>query len=295
MGLSRPVLRLIAREHKRKPFSGSVLTLGRQKIYATIEEVYAFLKTDRIVPVTLDKSMDVFTNIPAWQGTTYQRNTSDIVFFNLLGLKEVKAMDYSDYEGADIIHDLNCPVPKYLHNRFDLIIDGGTTEHVFDVRQSWSNIGRMLKPGGRVIHTIPVNNWVNHGFFQFSPTLFFDYYSANKFVDLQAFLLDLDRYFLENRSVVDVFEISGDSRFMMSNRLLMLLFVAEKSVQSTENQVPIQSMYQQLYHSGEINRSLKSLLVRFLPVQTKILIQKIIPGVSTSKKPWRLKRIARLR
>jgi len=31
-----------------------------------------------------------------------------------------------------------------------------------------ANIVRMLKPGGRIMHMQPMNNYVNHGFYQFS-------------------------------------------------------------------------------------------------------------------------------
>jgi hypothetical protein len=34
MGLPQPALRFLALEHKRRPFCGSVLTLGRQAVFA---------------------------------------------------------------------------------------------------------------------------------------------------------------------------------------------------------------------------------------------------------------------
>jgi len=40
-------------------------------------------------------------------------------------------MDFSAYEGADLVHNLNQPVVKSLEGRFNFILDGGTTEHVF--------------------------------------------------------------------------------------------------------------------------------------------------------------------
>jgi len=55
------------------------------------------------------------------------------IFARELGASKVSAMDVSEYEGADILHDLNVPAPANLHERFDLLIDGGTLEHVFNV------------------------------------------------------------------------------------------------------------------------------------------------------------------
>ena len=39
-----------------------------------------------------------------------------------LGIKNLSIIDASGYEGADIIHDLNEPVPENLHGRFDAVI-----------------------------------------------------------------------------------------------------------------------------------------------------------------------------
>jgi len=42
-------------------------------------------------------------------------------------------MDYSDYEGAEIILDPNNIVLQEYHEKFDVVFDGGTCEHVFNV------------------------------------------------------------------------------------------------------------------------------------------------------------------
>ena len=64
-------------------------------------------------------------------------------------------MDNSDFEDADFIHDLNSvPAPKPLRDRFDVIFNYGTIEHVFHVPNALQNIHDMLKVGGRVIHDV---------------------------------------------------------------------------------------------------------------------------------------------
>ncbi|MDW3119279.1 MAG: methyltransferase domain-containing protein [Roseovarius pacificus] len=67
-----------------------------------------------------------------------------------LGFGEMETMDFSDYEGASILHDLNKRPPKELENQFDFIFDGGTVEHVFNVPVALEGLYRMLKPGGRL-------------------------------------------------------------------------------------------------------------------------------------------------
>lgn len=97
-------------------------------------------------------------------------------FFRALGASEVVSMDLSDFEGAEVLQDLNAPVGSELEGAFDLIFDGGTTEHVFDVARCMDNINAMLAPGGVLVACAPANNWFGHGFYQFGPELVYGYW-----------------------------------------------------------------------------------------------------------------------
>ncbi|MGE3623286.1 MAG: class I SAM-dependent methyltransferase, partial [Bdellovibrionales bacterium] len=100
--------------------------------------------------------------------------------FQGLGFDEVSSLDVSAFEGADYIHDLNDgDLPPELHAAFDTVIDHGTMEHVFHIPNVLKNIFQLLREGGRIIHSSPSNNVMDHGFYQFSPVLFSSYYSEN--------------------------------------------------------------------------------------------------------------------
>jgi SAM-dependent methyltransferase len=100
-------------------------------------------------------------------------------FLRWLGAQQVDAIDYSDYEGANIIHDLNQPVPAELHHRYDLVIDGGTLEHIFNFPTSIKNCMSLVKPGGHLILLTPANNFFGHGLYQFSPELFYRVFTTD--------------------------------------------------------------------------------------------------------------------
>jgi hypothetical protein len=51
--------------------------------------------------------------------------------------------------------------------------DGGTLEHIFNYPAALKNCMEMVKPGGHLILETPGNNYFGHGFYQFSPELFF--------------------------------------------------------------------------------------------------------------------------
>lgn len=94
-------------------------------------------------------------------------------FFHLLGAEEVSAMDISDYEGATILHDLNQPIGDELKEKFTFVLDGGTLEHIFNFPNALSNAMKMVKVGGHLVIITGGNNFFGHGFYQFSPELFY--------------------------------------------------------------------------------------------------------------------------
>jgi hypothetical protein len=93
--------------------------------------------------------------------------------FELLGAKNVCSIDASAYEAANIIHDLNKPIADEFKQRFDLVDDGGTLEHVFHFPTALKNAMELVKVGGHLLINTVANNFMGHGFYQFSPELFY--------------------------------------------------------------------------------------------------------------------------
>lgn len=98
-------------------------------------------------------------------------------FLRELGAREVASLDYSEYEGATLLHDLNQPVPQEWDEQYDMILDGGSLEHVFQFPTALASCMRMVKKGGHFVTITPSNNFSGHGFYQFSAELFFRVFS----------------------------------------------------------------------------------------------------------------------
>jgi hypothetical protein len=98
---------------------------------------------------------------------------ADRFFKECLGVSDVNSLDYSSYEGADILHDLNQPVPANLKGRFDAVVEGGSLEHIFHFPIAVANLMQMTKVGGTIFASTVSNNLCGHGFYQFSPELIF--------------------------------------------------------------------------------------------------------------------------
>jgi hypothetical protein len=170
MGISRGAVALLAMTLGGDLKRGRVVTFGVQKIEATGSDIHHILKANGFpIPREATGTMDIIS-----------QNT----LFALLGYHRIDSIDYYPDEGPSLVLDLNLPLPSDVAPDFDLVYDGGTMEHCFNTVQLLRNAAYLTAPGGMVVHHVPMNNWVNHGFYQFSPTLFFDFYHASGFVDL---------------------------------------------------------------------------------------------------------------
>ena len=101
-------------------------------------------------------------------------DTADAFLKELTGATEVTSVDMSDYQGSTIVHDMNLPLARLrpdLAEQFDLVIDGGTLEHVFNFPITVSNLMSLLRKGGYFLTANPTNNLCGHGFYQFTPEL----------------------------------------------------------------------------------------------------------------------------
>ncbi|CUJ21996.1 hypothetical protein [Cognatishimia activa] len=158
--------RLVELSTRFRP-NGRTLMLGRHTFKVPEKITHKFVRTLRRKEVDL--------NVEEIQ----QEDGYCETLMRKLGFGEMEAMDFSDYEGASILHDLNRPVPKALHGQFSFIFDGGTIEHVFNVPQALENAFLLLKPGGRFVSANGFNGWPAHGIYQFNPELVWTYWKRN--------------------------------------------------------------------------------------------------------------------
>jgi SAM-dependent methyltransferase len=112
-------------------------------------------------------------------GSVLPRVRDSAALLDRLGL-DVEVVDIAEIRGGERIVDLNLPLPDDMAGRYDLLIDTGTLEHCFNVGQALMNVAASLAEGGCLVHAAPMNIY-NHGFWNFSPTLYFDFLGDNGF------------------------------------------------------------------------------------------------------------------
>ncbi len=107
-------------------------------------------------------------------------------FFQILGASHITSFDKSDYQVATCLHDMNAPIDASLKNRFSAVLDVGTIEHVFNFPQAIKNCMEMVKVGGHFIQVTVANDFIGHGFYQYSPELMYRVFSEENGFAMEA-------------------------------------------------------------------------------------------------------------
>lgn len=165
-------------------------------------------------------------------------------FLAAAGFTNIRSLDASSYEGAALIHDLNKPLPPELCDITDFVYDGGTIEHVFDVATALANTTRLLRVGGSLLISTAANGQCGHGFYQYSPELFYRYLEANGFSDINVYLVGLlspNRW----RKASDP-KLLGRRVQFLTTEPTQLLIIARKTTNVWPQLVPQQSDYAEL-------------------------------------------------
>lgn len=256
MGIGISATEYMARAIEEFGIRGAVLTLGRQDVWFGEAELRDLVRK-------MNWGAVEETSIAFFDGARNSRierlraagranrpgnpqYISDELLFAALGFQSCDSADVNDFESASVIHDFNQPgLAAAAGKQFDFVFDGGTTEHVFHVPNMMRNIFDALKAGGFVLHAAPSNNHCDHGFYQFSPTFFHDWYAANGWSIKRA---DFFKYAIAHNVPWEFTRYTPGSLDAISfggldSALYGIMFCAQKQASSTFDRIPQQSFY----------------------------------------------------
>lgn len=169
MGLDSAILNLTISLYNDGLFSGmkSVMEIGSQDIHADVQEL------NTVLSATLKKKTNV-------------KCPKDI--YALLGLESYQCIDADGRHGA-YVFDLNEDIRATgFNNQYDLITNYGTTEHCINQYNAFKNIHDLCGDGGIMIHYVPFQGYVNHGYFNYQPSFFYDMVRANDYSIIGEYL-----------------------------------------------------------------------------------------------------------
>jgi hypothetical protein len=174
MGIDTPSIQLLCCAKSIGVDFSETMMVGRQTVYA---------------PPNVTASILDAIGIPREKTSAILQGQFAEPLFALLGARQVSSVDASDYERATEIHDFNQPLPASLTNRFSVVHDGGTIEHVFNIPQAFKNCMEMVRVGGHFIQVNEANNYMGHGFWQSCPELIYRIFSRENGFQIKAVLL----------------------------------------------------------------------------------------------------------
>ncbi len=174
------------------PESPSLLELGQSNWYGDISvddlasDIKTFVKEEKEVARLIVDLKRVCSS----DSQDYLFGLADIFWQTFLGSHSYEAIDLHGTDARVHKFDLNEPVP--LEDQYDIVCNFGTAEHVFNVYQVFKTVHERAKPGGLMLHGLPFQGWVDHGFYTFQPTFFFDLAIANTYAPIVFLYAEID-------------------------------------------------------------------------------------------------------
>jgi SAM-dependent methyltransferase len=220
MGLNRRHIAFLAASRQLGVSFERTLTIGRQTLFADEGSLASALGE---AGATIDS--DAARRVVGGDGFCEP-------FIEYLGASQVDSLDASGYEGSSIVHDLNVALPDSLKGSFSVVLDSGTLEHVFDFPQALRNCLAAVRVGGHFITITPTNNQLGHGFYQFSPELYYRVLAPENGFRVACMLLRAERRAARWYAAADPADIGR--RIMLSGAFPCYLYVVGQRVEQRD-------------------------------------------------------------
>jgi SAM-dependent methyltransferase len=262
MGIIYSNAALLAKAKQNNVCFDKILTIGHQTLYLSQKQIKQLAKS---CGFKIDSS-----------DFTYKQY-ADKFFAMFLDAKSVMSLDYSDYEHCDIIHDMNHPVDSRYHEKFDVVIDGGSLEHIFNFPVAVANCMKMVKKGGSLFIFTTANNHTGHGFYQFSPELFFRIFQLKNGFVIRDVILEKHPFpgaelspKTKCFSVVDPSLVKRRVGLVSDSPVMIMVHAIKTETKTVFADCPLQSDYASIY-SGNNDASVRLTNTTSYALLTKLL------------------------
>jgi len=286
MGIDTNMIRFLLESRRDGVEFTESATLGRQKIRLSRGEIR---RAFRYAGASIrDNELDDICRNTAGGTPGYAES-----LLAYLGAERHESIDVSAYEGATLIHDMNTTLSPSLRDRFSCLIDGGTLEHVFNVAAAFTNCMQMVKVGGHFLSMTPCNNFMGHGFYQFSPELFW-----SLLCEKNGFVIE-KMYIFEWRPLATWYMVANPAALgkrvtLRNSRETQLLICARKiaSLSFADSAVtPQQSDYKSIWDNSSTTdaSSLKERLLaklRNMHPELKAVVRRVKPYSAPFHRPF---------
>lgn len=173
-------------------------------------------------------------------GSHGKGHITDRSFFSLFTGAELKSLDVSSYEGADIIHDMNEELSVHHRDVADFVFDGSCLDNIFDPARALRSMTKLLRPGGRIF-CFNHSTLIQSAYLAFSPEWFWDFFEFNRFKNIRMFSCAFENVL----SAWNVYPWIPGTAYPKGD--FITVAIAEKAYQSTSVVAPIQAHYRKMH------------------------------------------------
>ncbi len=232
------------------------------------------VQTPSIRRDTIEKFINIenlsFKQIKYYNKILESKDFSTEDFFLALGYDNYSSIDINGAENSyqfDLNQDL---YDTYKFDQlYDLVINNGTGEHVFNQFALFKNIHQLTNTNGIMLHILPFIDWINHGFYNYNPIFFADLAASNKYE-----ILDIT---LANRN--------GAELNLKNRKFMQVLFEQIKPNYDSKFKNIIEKAKSQLGHNILLVVVLRKVIpqIFYVPLQGKYLKDIISSSTQYSK------------
>lgn len=140
-----------------------------------------------------------------------------------------------------------CP-GRPIDEIFDISINHGTAEHVFNIAQVFRTMHGATMCGGLMIHESPFIGWIDHGFYCLQPTLFYDLAAENCYEIVTVAVEEI-----QSQTIIRLDHRDHATQLAAEGKLPnnSMLFVVFRKLTDRPFRIPMQGYYaRRLSHAG---------------------------------------------
>ena len=266
MGINKNNLRFLLLAMKKGVDFSKIAMIGRQTINMPEDHFLNLMKYESGLKTNNEELIKIYRH----------RYIEKLMLF--LGAQQIDSFDNSDYENATFIHDFNSPIPEKFKEQYSLVIDGGSLEHIFNFPIAIANCMEMIEEKGHFISFSPANNYFGHGFYQFSPELFYRVLHPDNGYNVNFMYYYDDKFSPKWMQVVDPEKVHNRVTLLNSKPVMLALLAQRERSVHLFSVVPQQSDYLLAWtRKKSLNKSKKSFFFQIksiFPITFKIWLDR---------------------
>lgn len=141
--------------------------------------------------------------------------------------------------------------PAHLAGRFAAVFDFGESQRTFRLPDAFVHLGRLVGPGGRLVHVAPSANNMDAVWYMLSPTLLHDHYRANAWPLERLHLVRHD----PGAGAVEILAYEPGLLYPVSHgglddAVYRIVCIVRREADSTLGRIPQQSFYERAWDAG---------------------------------------------